>query len=173
MFFDIPINELYNRNVPLKYLFRHDANKLEMKLFEAKSFSEKIQIAENYLLGLLNKGNGKYDYNRIEHCVDLINKRHGIANIDFLASEACLSRKQFERTFSSYVGTSPKQFLKTIRFQLSLHYKYLNKLATCTDLTYNCGYYDQSHMINDFQKLTGFTPKQYFDECEPYSDYFH
>jgi len=172
MFFDIPLNEFYNQNVPLKYLLKHDIIELETKLIEADSFLKRIQIIENYLIRLLNKSVNKYDYNRIEYCIDLINNRRGIVDIGFLASETCLSRKQFERIFSYYVGTTPKQFLKTIRFQNSLDSKSKNKTANLTELTYSCGYYDQSHMINDFQRLTGLTPKQYFNECEPNSDYF-
>ena len=172
MFFDIPLNELYNQNVPLKYIFKYDAVELELKLYESGSFAERITIIENYLLNLLYKSSRKYDFQRIEHVINLINQKRGVVNIDCLASEACFSRKQFERVFSQYVGTTPKQFLRTIRFQCSINEKSKNMSANLTDLTYNCGYYDQSHMINDFQKLTGMTPKQYFNACEPYSDYF-
>lgn len=172
MFLDIPLNELYNQNVPLKYLFKHDIIEIETKLAEAKSFTERIKVIENYLLNLLSKSANKYSYNRMEQSIHIINQTRGIVTIDFLASKACFSRKQFERVFSHYVGTTPKQFLKTIRFQNSLDVKSKNKSPNLTDLTYSCGYYDQSHMINDFQKLAGMTPKQYFDECEPFSDYF-
>ena len=41
-----------------------------------------------------------------------------------------------------------------------------------TELAYDCGYYDQSHMINDFKLLTGMSPRQYFSDCDAYSDYF-
>lgn len=172
MFFDIPVNELYNQNVPLQCLFKHDTAELEMKLYEANTFAERIKIIENYFLHLLTKNRKKYDFNRIEHSINIINRKRGVVNIDYLASEACFSRKQFERVFSHYVGTTPKQFLKTIRFQHSINEKSKNRTTHLTALSYQCGYYDQSHMINDFQKLTGMTPKQYFKEGEPYSDYF-
>ena len=172
MFFDIPLNELYNQNVPFMYIFKQDAVELEMNLYEATSFPERIKIIENYLLKILKKRNNKHNFNRIEHSVNIINQKRGIVPIDVLASEVCFSRKQFERVFSHFAGTSPKQFLKIIRFQNSIYEKSKNNAANLTDLTYNCGYYDQSHMINDFQQLVGMTPKQYFSECEPYSDYF-
>ena len=81
MFFDIPLNEFYNQNVPLKYLLKHDIIELETKLIEADSFLKRIQIIENYLIRLLNKSVNKYDYNRIEYCIDLINNRRGIVDI--------------------------------------------------------------------------------------------
>lgn len=172
MFFNVPLNEIYNKNVPFKYLFKYDTVGLEHKLFEANSFIERIIIIENFLLGILARSANKYDYDRIEHSIGVINRTRGLVNVDFLASQTCLSRKQFERIFSQYVGTTPKQFLKTIRFQNTLDIKSKNKSSNLTDLTYRCGYFDQSHMIKDFQKLAGMTPKQYFNECEPYSDYF-
>jgi AraC-like DNA-binding protein len=53
-----------------------------------------------------------------------------------------------------------------------LREKHCNKSINLTELAYTCGYYDQSHMINDYKLLSGKTPAQYFSECEPYSDYF-
>lgn len=172
MFFDIPLDELYNQNVPLKYILRQNTSEVESQLQTATSFTERITIIENYLLMLLNKSTQKYSYNRIQHILNIVNYTRGNVKIDLLASEACLSRKQFERDFLQYVGVSPKQFLNTIRFQSVIDQKSRNKSANITDLTYLCGYYDQSHMTNNFQKLTGMTPKQYFLECDSYSDYF-
>lgn len=169
---DIPLSELFNQNIPLKYLIKDITNELETKLFEANSFSERIKITEQFLTKRIYKSDKKYHLHRIKNCINTINNTKGIVSIDYLASEACFSRKQFERVFSDYIGTSPKQFMKTIRFQNAINEKFKNKNANLTTLTYLCGYYDQSHMINDFVKLSGMTPKKYFDGCEPYSDYF-
>ena len=171
MFFNIPSNELFDQNVPLKYLIKDTVSTLECKLNEAATFESKICIVEIFLLNQLRKNN-EDKINRITHSVDLINHAKGLINIESLSSAACLSRKQFERTFMSYIGTSPKQFLRTVRFQNTLYEKQKNKNITLTELAYNCGYFDQSHMINDYKQLSGKTPSQYFSECEPYSDYF-
>lgn len=172
MFFDIPIDELNNRNVPLKYIFKSGTGELESQLSEEKTFTGRVKIVEQFLLQLLRKSGDKYNYERIEHTISIINRSSGAVSIDFLASEACFGRKQFERVFSKYVGTSPKQFLRTIRLQHAIHLRSKDAAVNLTDLTYRSGYYDQSHMINDFQKLTGLTPKQFFDASEPFSDYF-
>lgn len=172
VFLDIPLQELYNQHVPLRFILRNDADAIESKLFEAKSFTERIAIVERYFFKILENRDFNYDFNRISSSIARINQSGGLVNIDDLASEACYSRKQFERHFSKWMGTSPKQFLKIVRFQHAIDKKSKNKSSNLTDLTYQCGYYDQAHMINDFQQLSGMTPKQYFDVCEPYSDYF-
>ncbi len=172
MFFDIPTSEFFNQNIPLKYLVKDKTTELESNLFEAKSFESKIFVIEKFLLAQLKKNFKNYEINRITEIISLINSSKGLITIDFLSSVSCLSRKQFERTFLTYIGTSPKQFLKTVRFQNTLYEKQKNNKISLTELAYSCGYFDQSHMINDYKILSGNTPTQYFSECEPYSDYF-
>jgi len=172
VFFDIPVKEFFNRNVPLREILKNKTPELEERLCEAASFNEQVSIVETFFLKLLEKNDRLYSFERIENSIQSINKFKGNVSIDYLASCACLSRKQFERIFSRHIGASPKQFLRTIRFQNAVATKAVNIATNLTELTYACGYYDQSHMINDFQKLSGMTPQQYFKDYEPYSDYF-
>jgi AraC-like DNA-binding protein len=172
LFFGIPSNEFFDQNIPLKYLVKDIVEKLEFQLYEADTFEKKICLAENFLINRLQNSSKQYNINRIIKSVALINQTHGLIDIDSLSSFACLSRKQYERIFAEYIGSTPKQFLRTVRFQSTLHKKDKNKGIHLTELAYNCGYYDQSHMINDYKLLTGITPSQYFSECEPHSDYF-
>lgn len=172
MFFGIPSNDFFDCNIPLRYLLKDGVERLEDNLFEADTFEAKICIVEAFLVALLKRNAKEYELGRIVKSISLINQSKGLIGIDELSSSACLSRKQFERAFSDYIGTSPKQFLRTIRFQYSLYEKQRNKNIDLTELAYSCGYYDQSHMINDYKLLSGKTPTQYFSECEPYSDYF-
>ena len=41
-----------------------------------------------------------------------------------------------------------------------------------SQLAYECGFYDQSHLINEFKVFSGYTPKEYLAACAPHSDYF-
>ncbi len=170
-FIDIPTNELYNQTIPLKFIINNITNELEDSLSSKSLFSERINIVEHFLESRIKTKQNDYKEARIKHCINLINKTKGQMDINSLASEICLSRKQFERLFTEYIGVSPKQFLKTIRFQNAINIK-SNKDISLTKLAIDSGYYDQSHMIADFLSLSGKTPKEYFVECTPYSDYF-
>ncbi|MDO9613576.1 MAG: helix-turn-helix domain-containing protein [Bacteroidota bacterium] len=66
----------------------------------------------------------------------------------------------------------PSSFCGLSDFQHAIHYKGLDPQSKLTGLAYDCGFSDQSHMINEFRELSGVTPKQYFAECDPFSDYF-
>lgn len=168
----MPADELFDLNVPFRYLVADLADRLEDALFETNSFEQKVAITERFLGCLLSYDTETYELRRISNSMQLIKGSKGAIPVDTLSDAACVSRKQFERIFSSYIGTSPKQFLKTIRFQGSLHLKHVNPMMSLTELAYTCGYYDQAHMINDFKSLSGKTPGQYFKECEPFSDFF-
>jgi AraC-like DNA-binding protein len=103
----------------------------------------------------------------------MIRVNQGMVEIEELSSLACLSRKQFERIFLEYIGISPKQYLKIIRFQSSIFLKSKNEDISLTELAYESGYYDQSHFINEYRKMTGITPKQFFLDCQTiHSDFF-
>jgi AraC-like DNA-binding protein len=172
IFLDLPLNELYNQSIPLRFILKDAASKLEDELSGVESFDQRISIAERFLITQIRKNEIKHQYNRIRHTVNLINQTKGVIDIEDLASHSCLSRKQYERIFSDIIGTSPKQFLKIVRFQNVIYQKSKHPDLSLTELAYQCGYYDQAHMINDFKTLSGYTPKQYFGDCEPFSDYF-
>lgn len=170
--FNVPINQLFEQNVPLVFIVNHEAIDLEVKLQETNSFQEKVFTAEKFLLKRLKSNYKHHEFSRINLCLSEINRTKGLVSTEKLSELACLSRKQFERSFSAFVGTSPGKFLKTVRFQYALHTKFNQKSISLTQLAFDCGYYDQSHMIHDFKSLSGFTPGEYFACCEPYSDYF-
>lgn len=171
-FFDLPLKELFNQNLPLRYILKDVVGELESSLYEAQAFEDRKEIVEAFLLQRIRKSRKKYEFERIRCSIEIINRARGMVDINSLASTACLSRKQFERTFLEHVGSTPKQFLKTVRFQNAVNEKSKNSDLSLTELTYQCGYYDQSHMTGDFHRLAGMTPTQYFAECEPVSDYF-
>ena len=172
-FFPLPISELLNNDVPLKYLNNKLYVELETRLSEPSSFQTKINIVEECLCKLLNDNQKRFEFQRISNTIECIRKAKGNIEIETLASNACLSRKQFERVFSDYIGISPKQYLRIIRLQASVYLKSKNENISLTELAYENGYYDQSHFINEFKAMTGLSPKQFFNDCElPISDFF-
>ena len=172
LFFDLPINELTNETLDTSAIIGRQAHELEEQLHDLPSLDDKVKHIEKFLLRRLNRKQ-EYIWKRVCHNIQLINQHNGMITPDQLASEACLSRKQHERIFRQMVGLSPKQFLKVIRFQYAIYAHQQYPFESLTELAYRCGYYDQSHMINDFHELSGITPRQYFSTCKtPNSDYF-
>lgn len=172
LFFDLPMHELSDETLDLQDILGTIARELEEQLHDLVTLEQRINHIERFLLSRLNRKT-EHAWNRIVGNIRLINQSNGMITAKGLASEACLSSKQHERIFKQFVGLSPKQYLKVIRFQYTLFAHQQFPYESLTELAYRCGYYDQSHMINDFRELSGITPRQYFTECnQPVSDYF-
>lgn len=171
-FLNLPLHELQNQSISLSHINKEWTNLAEQKLEESKSFQGRVEIIEAHLLRLLYINLNQRDFLRMSHTVELIRQAKGNIDINTLADNACLCRKQFERKFSETIGISPKQYLKIIRFQYAIHIKSKTTDKKLTELAYESGYYDQSHFICDFKKFSGLTPKQLFDQCNSVSDFF-
>ncbi|MFO7977067.1 MAG: helix-turn-helix domain-containing protein [Bacteroidales bacterium] len=172
MLLGIPSDECFDQNLPLRTVLGSEVDVVEDRLREARSFKAKVGLVEQFFFRRLKKAKKEYELGRIAASIELINQAKGQVDIQQLASTACLSRKQYERTFREFIGTTPRHFLRTIRFQNSLQQKKTHHDYSLADLAFHCGYYDQSHMTNEFRLFSGKTPVQYFAECEPHSDYF-
>lgn len=79
-----------------------------------------------------------------------------------LTEEVGYSRKHLGSIFRNHVGITPKAYMRIMRFQRVI--ALLEKLEDpdWCDLAIDAGYYDQSHLINDFKRFSGFTPGEYF-----------
>lgn len=170
-FFDFPAVELWNQSVPLKLIIRDEAAQLEDRLSASKTTAERIRIIETWLLSRINV---KYSYSirRVSAAMSGMSKVDGLATVDQMASVSCLSRKQMERVFTDVVGLLPKRYLRIIRLQRSLHHFQEKPNLSITEVAIDSGYYDQSHMIDEYKKFTGYTPGELLNICEPYSDFF-
>lgn len=95
-------------------------------------------------------------------------------SITELSGIACLSKKQFERSFNSFVGINPKEYTRIVRFQKALAQmqyqpgKEINQAL----IAYTSGYADQSHFIREFKQFCGYTPMSLLKISNPYSDLF-
>lgn len=158
-FFNLPVSELSNQNLALQDLLKDEASELEEKLFKSKNNAERISQLEAFLIKRLEQKN---DFDRISHAIRLIEQSKGQVRTRQLASEVCLSIKQFERIFSRQVGLNPKKFSSIIRFQEVVQTKNKFKSIGMHQLAIEHGYFDQSHFIHDFKSLTELTPAAFF-----------
>ncbi|GBF49315.1 transcriptional regulator, AraC domain protein [Leptospira ryugenii] len=80
----------------------------------------------------------------------ILNDIEEIESVEEMAAAVNLSTRQLQRKLKESTGFSPHDFLKILRLQQAFRKDYLDF------------YVDQSHFINHFKKITGFTPKEYF-----------
>lgn len=170
-FFQTSINELSNLVVSADDLNIESLKELESKITDTDNDTICIQLIEKFLISRLNPLK-EYNQKRMMRAIALINSSQDAIYVSKLAEKVCLSNKQFQRIFSEHIGVTPKEFIRIVRFQKALHVLQNNHTMNFTALAYECGYYDQAHMTNEFKSFSGYTPSRYVSILTPYSDYF-
>jgi AraC-like DNA-binding protein len=159
-FTSIPIKEMENTATSLEKIWGKDGKEIGKKVLSANSVSERIKYIESFLLNRLP--NIETIDHVIKSTVDTILTANGHLSVNDLSKLINISRRQLERKFSSFIGLSPKQLSKTIRFQTTLKMLLNKQFVSLTTLAYEGEYYDQAHFIKDFIEFTGLTPNNFY-----------
>lgn len=161
-FFDFILSEIENSSVDLSNIFCKQVAKAEELLFLKKSMAERVSVIENFLLKRYSPI-PVYDSLIILKGIEVIKNSKGQATALSLSNYLSVSPKSLERKFSQYLGKTPKQIIKLIRFQTVVSDLSVNLDMNLTEYAYLNGYFDQAHFIKDFKALSGYTPKEFRD----------
>jgi AraC-like DNA-binding protein len=82
----------------------------------------------------------------------------GSSSVQCVSEQLDVSRRTLERRFAEEVGLTPKEYCRVLRFRAALDQ--LGE-SPAVEAAANAGYFDQSHLIRDFQEFAGCTPRQY------------
>lgn len=97
----------------------------------------------------------------LQKAVELIDKKyHAEIKIDDLASLCHMSTSTFLRRFKKHFNMPPVQYIKKVRLNAVCKMLLENDRQLC-DISYECGFCDQSYMTREFRKLTGLSPSAY------------
>ncbi|MCC6287874.1 MAG: AraC family transcriptional regulator [Chitinophagaceae bacterium] len=155
-FLGIPMNELLCNDAfnAMDFLGK-EINEVNEKLQEATSFTEMKLIVEKFLLSHVNKLKQSLP---IDEVLPMLIKQGGLIKIDQLASQSCLSIRQFERVFHQRIGLTPKYFSRLVRFAKAWIIKEQKHDTSWIKIAHECGYFDQMHLIRDFHEFTCVNP---------------
>ncbi|POY35244.1 DNA gyrase inhibitor [Solitalea longa] len=155
-FLGIPMNELLCKDAfDGLELLGNEINEVTDRLREADSFDKMKMMVESFLFKYLGKLEPTLP---IDYVFPLLIKQRGLLKIDQLASLSCLSTRQFERVFQQRLGLPPKHFSRLVRFSQAWMVKQQQPGISWQKVAYECGYFDQMHLIRDFQEFAGANP---------------
>ncbi len=167
--YDIPVSSFYNQEIDGYSLGNKSLNHLADEILNSDSAEETIRLIERWLCRMISEP-GLFNFHRVSQSLKPL-LLHCAGNVANMAQCACLSRKQFERVFFRAVGMNPKEYSKVVRFQKSL-WLMQNGNHDFFDISYSCGYSDQSHFIREFHLYSGLTPTELLKTQPIYSDLF-
>lgn len=164
--FKIPGKELLDQVIDLEDIVGGKASRTLARLQEQSSRRDNANVLDEFFT-TLRSTQGNNDHPLITASLDLISKSHGLISVKQLSDTTGYSERHIERIFLESIGLAPKQFGNTIRLH---HFLKMSKQRqaheTLSSISYAAGYTDQSHLIKEFRRLTGLTPKKYLNSTE-------
>jgi AraC-like DNA-binding protein len=157
-FFQKPAELLTNRIQTVEELAPFQVIELRESIKSDASLESKISSLENWL-------EEQIDYSLmpeplIEFAIEYI-QSNSTEQLQKVVTKSRYSKKQFIHLFKKYVGLTPKLFQRIIRFNEILRKVEQGEFISWTQVSADCGYYDQAHFIRDFKLFSGFNPTEF------------
>jgi AraC-like DNA-binding protein len=159
--FNTPAVEVSDQMPDLRSFLGVEGNDLEEKIMTAKNNEERVGILSQYLMWKLRQS--KKPFPHLHSIIKKIINMNGQIDVKQLAADSFLSVRQFERRFKELSGFSPKLYSRITRFQ-SVFHQFSSRKVNLSQIAYQCGYYDQSHFIQEFREFSGYNPREFLSD---------
>lgn len=163
------VDSFNNKVVHAKSVFGIAILELRQQLINELDPDVKIILTKKWLLSCLDEVS--FEGEIINQFVNQIQNSSISVNFKELAKKSGYSQKQFIHLFKKYVGLTPKQFHRIVRFNEILNAIFNKEKVDWARVANEFGYYDQAHFIRDFQAFSGHNPKQYIDDQGDWPNY--
>jgi AraC-like DNA-binding protein len=158
-FLQAPVSTLTNSAVPAAQVFGQSIFQVAAQLRRLGTPEAMASATTDYFRAHLPAPDP-----HVELCSELVETIFddpSILTVETLARRSGRSVRMLQRLFKVYVGASPKWVIRRYRLHELLERLHSNDKFDGAQLALDLGYADQAHLINDFRKLAGYTPKEY------------
>jgi AraC-like DNA-binding protein len=150
---------------PLEEVAGGRADELTDRLSGVNGRAERARVAEAVLAGWAVDASypAAVDafWRRLTGCA-------GSVPVTGIADEMGLSRRHLSQLVRAELGVAPKTAARILRFGKARRYLRASRTASLADTAVICGYYDQSHLANDWKQLAGCTPREWMSQELPF-----
>jgi AraC-like DNA-binding protein len=174
-FMGTPATELSDAHANLEDLWGSRARALREQICEATTARERFELMEQALLDRARRVPRRHP--AVEAALRLFGPFGTDSSTREVAQELGISQRRFIDLFAHQVGLTPKLLCRILRFKyariLAEKLESQSREAPAIDwaqIAIACGYYDQSHLIRDFENLSGLSPSQYIRQLQPARD---
>jgi AraC-like DNA-binding protein len=169
-FFRFGMCELADRIESLESVWGGEVAGIEERLSFATNFEYQIAVAESVLAERLHQQIAVDPW--LIKAVDIISTQNGTKSVSKIAKDIGISERGLERRFRDYIGLTPKMYSRIVRFQRVLKTLESTVKPDISDTALLFGYYDQSHLINDFRQFAGTSPAAFLEKSHRITEMF-
>lgn len=153
-FLNIPITELFDNGYSARDVVGREIEELLDKSHDTISLNELDSIVQTYFLRKLSRVKEPLP---LDFALQYLLTNYN-TNMDKIAGMACMSVRTFERKCKERLGMPAKMYARIARFHKAYKILESRPIISWPDLTYEVGYYDQTHFIKDFKEFAKLTP---------------
>jgi len=156
------VRECAERRVDCRDVFpKYAIEEMEDSLSMKRTAAERVQCLEHFLLTRLNR---HHEDLVVQTACRAIDSASGNRSIARLARGFGLSERTLQRRFLGHIGVTPKRYARIVRLRGAVLQR--KNLPSWADVAHAAGYYDQSHMIHEFQAFYGMPPDVLYPQVE-------
>jgi AraC-like DNA-binding protein len=155
----LPMDELSRRVVTLEDLFGRGGTLLREAVGEAPGWAERFAVVDQFLLTLLDRARSPVP--SVTRALSRLHESGGTVPVGVLAAEIGCSRRHLISRFREQVGVTPKLLARILRFEHAVALVDGRTEMGWAEIAQACGYYDQAHMIRDFNQFAGCAPSEF------------
>ena len=161
-FLGAPADELADLHLDLETLWGRTAADLRERLCAAATVEQRFSRLEDVLIARLR--NAPRRHGAVSLALATFDHTSGGAKVHDVARRVGLSQRRLIRVFAAEVGLTPKMYCRVRRFQKARDLVRSIESPDWARVAVDCGYFDQSHLIREFQALSGLSPVNYLRE---------
>jgi AraC-like DNA-binding protein len=158
-FLKFPFGDLHNIDIGIDDLWGEGrANQLLHLLNEAERPERRFRILEMWMMKAIAR---PLDHHPAVYFAIPELQRNPNLSMSQVAAKVNLSQKHFIQVFSNEVGLTPKLFSRIQRFNRVIRSAVRSNDVDWLETAMSFGYFDQAHLIHEFQEFSSLTPTEY------------
>ena len=158
----LPAGELRGLSVPLDALWRGAAGMLPERMAQARDDAARIALLNDALRRWLRESEREAATQQAAaRAVALIVASAGQRPLREVAEAVGIGERRLQQLFHAHVGLSPRALGRLARLHGCLRALRRQQAPDWAALALDSGYYDQSHLANEFRALCGLTPTEF------------
>jgi AraC-like DNA-binding protein len=135
-----------------------DVSRLLEDLEVAPTDEERIKVMSRHLLDRLRRAEAASAC--VSQAAVVVRNHGGRIRVGDVAAELGVTTRALQLAFRRHVGLGPKEYVRIVRLS-SVMEEMSRGVVDWSDLAATCGYYDQSHLIDEFHASFGDAPDRF------------
>ena len=157
----LPAGEIGGGAVHLDALWRGEGSALLERMAEMPDDAGRVALLQAALLHRLGDNRIAAGNDIAMQAARLIAEAEGRLRLRDVASTVGVGERRLQQLFHAHVGLSPRAWSRLARMHGCLRALRRRPVPAWAEVALEGGFYDQSHLVNEFRALCGVTPTEF------------